>query len=240
VKRPGKDGMDPKLNIYQRLSAVMNEVDYIQKDKKQGMRYSIVSHDVVTAKVRPFLLKHGIVYPVSIKEHWQDGNMTGVLAEVSFVNVDDPQDRVVVQSMGYGIDDQDKGPGKAVSYAVKYALLKVLGLETGDDPDENQDAKKKEPEPSVDPMTLPAVQKVIDAFAAAGFPLALARDLTAKSVHGLSKKKKIPDAEWEAESVRRIKAGELDKFKPKAALDSGGAKVSDSDVDAAMKGAKAA
>jgi hypothetical protein len=44
-------------------------------------------------------------------------------------------------SFGYGIDDQDKGAGKAMSYAVKYALLKTLGLETGDDPDENQDAQ---------------------------------------------------------------------------------------------------
>lgn len=218
----------------------MGEVDYIQKDKKAGMRYSIVSHDVVTAKVRPFLLKHGIVYPVSIKEHWQDGNMTGVLAEVSFVNVDDPQDRVIVNAMGYGIDDQDKGPGKAVSYAVKYALLKTLGLETGDDPDEIQDAKKKEAEQPVNPMTLPAVQNVIDAFAAAGFPLAVARDLTAKSVHGLSKKKRLPDDAWEAESIKRIKDGSLDKYKPKAPLDSTGAKVSESDVDAALKGAKAA
>jgi hypothetical protein len=41
--------------------------------------------------------------------------------------------------MGYGVDPQDKGPGKAISYGVKYALLKVLGLETGDDPDEVQD-----------------------------------------------------------------------------------------------------
>jgi hypothetical protein len=39
-------------NIHQRLHAAMGEVDYIQKEKRQGMRYSIVSHDAVTAKVR--------------------------------------------------------------------------------------------------------------------------------------------------------------------------------------------
>lgn len=139
-------------NIYQRLAAVMGEVDYIQKDKKQGMRYSIVSHDVVTAKVRPLLLKHGIVYPVSVLEHWQDGNMTGAKVEVAFVNIDDPSDRIVVNAFGHGIDDQDKGPGKAVSYAVKMALLKTLGLETGDDPDLDQDAKKRgQPTPPADP-----------------------------------------------------------------------------------------
>jgi hypothetical protein len=52
----------PKRNIAQRIAAVMGEVDYVQKEKKQGMNYSIVSHDAVTAKVRPLLHKHGIVY----------------------------------------------------------------------------------------------------------------------------------------------------------------------------------
>jgi hypothetical protein len=35
----------------------------------------------------------------------------------------------------------DKGPGKAVSYAFKYALLKVFCLETGDDPDNDANAR---------------------------------------------------------------------------------------------------
>jgi hypothetical protein len=47
---------------------------------------------------------------------------------------------MVVESAGFGIDDQDKGPGKAISYAVKYAYLKALCLESGDDPDEDQDS----------------------------------------------------------------------------------------------------
>jgi len=128
------------MNIYQRLAKVMGEVDYIQKEKKQGMRYSIVSHDAVTAKVRPILLKHGIVYHISDIHYEQVGNRTQVKLVVTFVNIDDPEDRIDSYSIGFGIDDQDKGAGKAVSYAVKYALLKSLGLETGEDPDENQEA----------------------------------------------------------------------------------------------------
>ncbi len=47
------------MNIHQRLAKAMEAVTYIQKEKKAGMRYSIVSHDAVTAKVRPALLaKH--------------------------------------------------------------------------------------------------------------------------------------------------------------------------------------
>jgi len=125
--------------LLQRLAAVQGEVDYIQKEKKAGMRYSIVSHDAVTAKVRPLMVKHGVLYyPVFLKTE-QVGNRTQAMMIMRFVSVDDAQDYIEVHTAGYGIDDQDKGPGKAISYAVKYALLKTLGLESGDDPDEDQD-----------------------------------------------------------------------------------------------------
>jgi hypothetical protein len=132
---------EEKLNVHQRLARAMEEVTYVQKEKKQGMRYSIVTHDVVTAKVRPVLLKHGVVYYPSRLTHSQNGNRTEVELDVTFVSTDDPTDKFTVPSLGYGLDDQDKGPGKAISYAVKYALLKALGLETGDDPDEDQVTK---------------------------------------------------------------------------------------------------
>jgi hypothetical protein len=127
------------MNIHQRLAAVMRDVTYIQKEKKQGMRYSIVSHDAVTAKVRPALLAQGVVYYPHSMDMRQQGNRTECTMTVRFVNIDEPTDFIEVASAGYGIDDQDKGPGKAISYAVKYALLKALGLESGDDPDEDQE-----------------------------------------------------------------------------------------------------
>lgn len=132
-----------KPNIYQRINAVQQEIDFVQKEKKQGMRYSIVSHDAVTAKVRPLMVKHGIVYyPLKFKME-QVGNRTQLICQVAFQNIDDVTDRMLVDTAGFGIDDQDKGPGKAISYAVKYALLKALGLESGDDPDEDQETISK-------------------------------------------------------------------------------------------------
>lgn len=122
-------------NIHQRLAAVMADVTYIQKEKKKDMQYSIVSHDAVTAKVRPALLAHGIVYYPVRCAHTHSGNRAEAEMTVRFVNVDEPSDFFDVQTFGYGCDGQDKGPGKAMSYAVKYALLKALGLETGDDAD---------------------------------------------------------------------------------------------------------
>jgi len=127
--------MTTTLNVHQRLAAAMGDVDYIQKERKQGMNYTIVSHDAVTAKVRPVLLRHGIVYYPVRCEHMNNGNRAECSLTVRFVNIDQPTDFFEVPTFGYGIDTQDKGPGKAMSYAVKYALLKALGLETGDDPD---------------------------------------------------------------------------------------------------------
>lgn len=145
--------MSELKNIHQRLLAVMGEVDYVQKEaKKEKMMYSFVSHDAVTAKVRPVLVKHGVLVVPTVVESSQDGNRTYANIQVAFINVDAPEDKIVVNYFGYGIDTQDKGPGKAVSYAVKYAYLKVLGLETGDDPErDNLEYKEAPPQTSAIP-----------------------------------------------------------------------------------------
>lgn len=140
------------INIHQRLAEVMQSVTYIQKEAKQGMQYKIVSHDKVTAKVRPALLAAGIVYYPIRCEHTHNGNRAECEMTVRFVNIDDPTDFFEVQTFGYGVDSQDKGPGKAMSYAVKYALLKALGLETGDDADHDSiDHSRNDPANTPEP-----------------------------------------------------------------------------------------
>ena len=123
-------------NLHQRLLDVMKEVTYVQKDRPIG-NYKVVTHDAVTAKVRPALVKHGVIYYPQNLEASQNGNRTEMRLDIKFVNAANPDDFILVPCLGYGIDAQDKGPGKAVSYAVKMALLKALGLETGEDADDN-------------------------------------------------------------------------------------------------------
>ena len=179
-------------NIYQRLNRVQLQVDYIKKEKKSGMRYSIVSHDAVTAKVRPLMVAHGVIYyPCDLKIA-QSGNRTEVQMIVRFQNVDDPADHMDVHTAGYGLDDQDKGPGKAISYAVKYALLKALGLESGDDPDEDQ----------VTTHVSATTQK-----AAKAFELALDEAVTSDQFRQL-----------DADTRAAYKSGEIDKATAQAQL----------------------
>lgn len=121
---------------------MMSELDYVAKgDKTVNGQYTFVSHDQVTAKVHPMLVKYGIVVLPSVEEMTREGNKTFGKLLVTFVNVDNPSDNFSVRHCGEGIDQGDKGPGKAVSYAFKMACLKVFCLATGDDPDNDANAK---------------------------------------------------------------------------------------------------
>ena len=168
-------------NVLQRINAVMTELDYLQKEKKSGMQYSFVSHDKVTGAIRPLLVKHGIACWPAAMEVKQEGNRTQLQCKVIFANIDDPADHIEVESIGYGIDSQDKGPGKAISYAVKYAMLKTFALETGDDPDNDQNVK-------FEPQPMPAVNGTPGASKAASRSTyaALVKDIrNAASVNSL-------------------------------------------------------
>jgi hypothetical protein len=138
-----------ELNIHQRLAEVMKSVGYIQKDKdiiKNGrVLYRVVSHDTVIRETRPHFIEHGITVIPTITDHARQGaNLTIANIQVEFVNIDNPEDKITVNYFGYGVDKSDKGPGKAISYAVRYAILKVLCLETGDDPENDTDDAKEE------------------------------------------------------------------------------------------------
>jgi len=124
------------MNVYQKINRVMAEVAVIAKeDKKVNNQYEYLSHDAVVRGIRAAMVKEGIVTTLVSTVVNQNGNRTELEAVFRFVNVDKPDDFVDVCSFGYGIDGQDKGPGKAISYAKKYALLTTFLLEAGDSAD---------------------------------------------------------------------------------------------------------
>jgi hypothetical protein len=144
------------LNIYQRLNKVREAVAFVEKDKQvgnAGWGYKAVTHDAVTAAVRPHFVTHGIiVVPRVIKSSVVVTGTTtskGVpyiryeaLFSIEFINCDLPEDRVAVTLDSHAIDDADKAPGKATSYATKYAMLKLLSIETGEEEEDRKDQRK--------------------------------------------------------------------------------------------------
>lgn len=131
-------------NILQRINAVQKEISYIQKDRSVstgGGSYKAVSHDVVIAMLRPHLIKHGIVVTTTLADECHfDSAIEGSKQRlfhstftICFTNIDRPEDRIFVTLPAHALDSGDKAPGKAISYATKYALLKTFAIETGED-----------------------------------------------------------------------------------------------------------
>ena len=143
-------------NIYQRINAVMQQVQYVQKDKAvsagAGGNYKAVTHDQLVSVARGSLVANGIIieprqlsgelFPQSLKADGSPSTMRLYrgMYEVRFVNMDCPSDFAQVSVEAHANDNGDKAPGKALTYAVKSAILKLLWLETG----ENDESRVEE------------------------------------------------------------------------------------------------
>jgi hypothetical protein len=145
---------EKKLNIFQKISKVMADIEYLQKDdkvitnSKSGTGYKAITEEKVTSEVRKSLIKNGIVIiPVEQKHKREDevltdqyGNeknnrLTTVDTIYRIQNIDDKEDYIEAVSSGTGVDTQDKGIGKAMTYSYKYLLLRTFAIPTGEDAD---------------------------------------------------------------------------------------------------------
>ena len=138
-----------KMNLMQRINEIRKSVEYIQKDKSvptsATASYKAVTHDMVTAITRSHMVEHGVVcYPSLVDSafHLPLVSTDGTTAkqrlyeatyDFHFVNADDPKDEIVIRIQAHAMDNADKAPGKALSYAKKYAVLKLFEIETGED-----------------------------------------------------------------------------------------------------------
>ena len=174
------------LNIYQRLSKITAELGVvaknlrIQQNKNSG--YNAVSERDVLDAVKPLEAKYGVYsYPARRKileshilenESEYQGKvtkrttfMTRIETVYRFINIDNPEEFTETTVFSEGIDPQDKGSGKAMTYADKYALMKAYKISTGEDPDAEpsgepsyKDLKQKdEPEPAKEPEKPPII-----------------------------------------------------------------------------------
>ena len=95
-------------------------------------------HDEVLAILTPHLIACGIVIEVSkAADSRNRATAKGVYIfecdyNVSYINMDEPSDRITVLVESHAMDAGDKGPGKAMTYAAKTSHLKVFSIETGE------------------------------------------------------------------------------------------------------------
>ncbi|WP_312281568.1 ERF family protein [Oscillibacter sp.] len=146
------------MNIYEKITAIMQDVQYLAKDDKVSFgttNYKALSEEKVTSIMRAELLKYGlVVFPIEQVAN-RTGSITHVDVKYRLLNVEQPDEFIDIVSCGDGADTQDKGSGKAMTYAYKYMWLRTFALPTGEDPDKISSAElddkaakaKKEEEP---------------------------------------------------------------------------------------------
>lgn len=116
---------------------------------KNGNNFRAVSESAILDVIDPILRENRVFYTIEIKKSQLDireaygskGKKLQFIATVevrlnfySYANAVE-FDLVKTEAVGMGIDDNDKAMGKAYTYAVKYALLKIFRLRFGDDAD---------------------------------------------------------------------------------------------------------
>lgn len=137
--------------LRERIQRIREDVTYIRKKKlDSGAPYkSAVAHAELLKKVRPYFLKEGILWrptTIGFGEEWhgmvpsrQGGErqmkFCRMITTIRFECVDNPEDYIDLPVVTDAYDDADKGSAKASTYADKSAILLLLNLEKGDDPD---------------------------------------------------------------------------------------------------------
>lgn len=177
------------MNIYEKLSAITADISAVAKNLEVGVgssKYRAVGEADVLAAVKPLEAKYKVYsYPYkrtlvkddifTTKTEWQgkvsekQSNFLRLETVYRFVNMEKPEEYVEITTYGDGVDPQDKAPGKAMTYADKYALLKAYKIITGEDPDqdgskEGQYGKKAALPKDTPPDEAEEVERIKNAF----------------------------------------------------------------------------
>ena len=147
-------------NIFQRMAAVTAALKTVGKNLEVGTgrsSYKAVAERDILDAVKPAEEANGVYsYPsgrelIESRTIERDGAnpiyFTRYKTTYTFVNVDNPEDKIDMVTYSEGIDTGDKGSGKAMTYGDKYALMKAYKISTGEDPDQEaspEETPKKE------------------------------------------------------------------------------------------------
>ncbi len=136
-----------QLNLRQKLAEVRRRISYIQKrGHNERFNYSYVTAADIAGAVGDALAElEVVVIPrlesishenISPNQGYPD-HLTRVVMTYTFMDVNSAEE-LTVKMPGEGRDPGDKGPYKAMTGALKYALLQSFLIATGDDPEDER------------------------------------------------------------------------------------------------------
>jgi hypothetical protein len=162
-----------RLNLRQKLAEVRRRIGYVQKrGHNERFNYSYVTAADIAGSVGDILSELGVVVIPKLEEisyesaasRGEATRMARVVMAYTFADVDSGEE-VIAKVAGQGLDPGDKAPYKAMTGALKYALLQSFLLATGDDPeDERADARSTgtNPERLISADQVRELQSLID------------------------------------------------------------------------------
>jgi hypothetical protein len=138
----------PQLNLRQKLAVVRRRLVYVQKrGYNSRFNYNYVTAADIAGAVGDILAELGVVVVPRLESISHEAaraqgsteaeHVARVVMSYSFVDVDTAEE-ITVKTAGEGLDSGDKAPYKAMTGALKYALLQSFLLATGDDPEEER------------------------------------------------------------------------------------------------------
>jgi len=135
------------MGLYEKIYNVMLQSKALEKDLSVGGQYKAISEASVLNEIKPLLKEHKLVlFPIE-STATQNGKITQITAKYKIVDIESGEFEILA-TVGNGADSQDKGSGKAWTYAYKCLLQKTFCLFSGEDTDnthsddiEKQDTK---------------------------------------------------------------------------------------------------
>jgi ERF superfamily len=168
VAAPGNPG---RLNLRQKMAEVRRRIGYVQKrGHNERFNYSYVTATDIAGSVGDILAELGVVVIPRLENisyesaagRGEATRMARVVMAYTFADVDSGEE-VIAKVAGQGLDPGDKAPYKAMTGALKYALLQSFLLATGDDPeDERLDGRSTNPERLISAEQIRELQSLID------------------------------------------------------------------------------
>jgi len=139
-------------NLIQKVVDVMESMGNIEKRgvfKAYGTEYNYITHDDIASKLQEALVKSGvlIIPHVLSVEQKEIESKSGAKGTHTYLNmkfqITDGVESIEVPWHSEAQDWNDKGIGKAITYAKKYFVINLLQIATGDPKDDSDSSVDK-------------------------------------------------------------------------------------------------
>lgn len=180
--------------IYKKIPLIMGEVGAIEKTRRgDGINYKFRGIDDIYSALQPLLSKHGVFFAPNViakdrseRQTKSGSTLTFTLLTVEFTFYADDGSQFKLVTVGEAMDTSDKSSNKAMSAALKYAMLQLFCIPT----EEEKDTEYRHHEPLPDEQKQPKAPIFTERI---GVPVGSISEPQRKRLRAIQGSVKMPD-----------------------------------------------